>query len=128
MSAPTATLDRPFPLHPPGEEHALAPPREREGMSLDASRLTFPIAIVVLICSVVGAFFALSARLDVITVKIDAQRDVAAEQARTRAVEIDAIKSAIDVLATGLKEVRSRQDLFNLQVAELKSSIDKQRR
>ncbi len=102
------------------------PPRETP--LFDASKLTFPLAIVILIVSVAGAFYGLSARLDVISVKIDASKEIAAEQAKMRTMELDGLKLAIDALTVGLKEVRSRQDLFNLQIAEIKSTIDKQGR
>ena len=118
-----------FPFYPPGEEHvAMAPPRDREAPSLDASRLTYPLTMVILIVSIAGGGFTFSARLDVIGAKIDAQREVDAERAKTRTIELDTLKSSVEALTVSLKEMRSLQEMYNLQIAEIKSTIDQQRR
>ncbi len=106
----------------------MAPPRDREAPPQDASRLMYPLTMVILIVSIAGGFFTFSARLDVIGVKIDAQREVEAERAKTRTIELDTLKSSVEALTVSLKEMRARQDLFNLQIADIKSTIDKQRR
>lgn len=97
----------------------MSPPRASEESTISASKLTYPLTIVILIVSLAGAFYALKSRLDVIEVKIDAGKEVEAARAQTRAVELEALKSAIEALTTGLKDVRARQDLFNLQIAEM---------
>lgn len=120
MSAPTTTLDRGFPFHPPGEDHdTMAPAREAE-KTTDASKLSFPLQLVIVIASALGAVWAsqYGLRSDVrdILTRMDAASKISEIQTKVQEERVAAINADIN-------EMKRRLELVQLQYQQLRETM-----
>jgi len=104
-----------------------------ERRSNDASKLSFPLQLVIMIVGTVIAVYAsqASVRSDIrdILTRMDLGRDTQKAQAQAQEERINSLKVSIDATAISMKgsieAISRRQELQQIQIGELKDAITK---
>jgi hypothetical protein len=101
--------------------------------SQDASKLSFPLQVVITIIGVVLAVYAsqASVRSDIrdILTRLELGRDTAKAQSSAQEEKINTLKVSIDATAVSMKgsidAISRRQEMQQIQIGELKDAITK---